>query len=115
MKDTRQNRIQSFAFVIGVCLAFCLCCFLILNCTDGTSVDESIKLKNRINPNNASAASMARLPGIGISRAEAIIAYRDSFRETNQNNQAFLNCDDLQNVKGIGPKTVQNIEEWLEF
>jgi outer membrane protein assembly factor BamB len=28
---------------------------------------------------------------------------------------AFQNCDDLQKVKGIGPKTVENIREWLKF
>ena len=56
-----------------------------------------------------------RLPGIGISRAEAIVAYCQDFSKENGNNKAFRNCDDLQKVKGIGPKTTADICEWLKF
>ena len=58
---------------------------------------------------------MVRLRGIGFSRARAIVAYRKDFSGKGGNSPAFRNCDDLQKVKGIGPKTVQSISEWLKF
>jgi competence ComEA-like helix-hairpin-helix protein len=74
-----------------------------------------IVLDDKINPNNATAASLARLPNIGHSRAQAIIAYKESFAVKNGDITVFRNCNDLQKVKGIGPKTVQNINKWLRF
>jgi len=43
------------------------------------------------------------------------MAYRKGFSEKNGNCQAFETTDDLQKVKGIGPKTVENISKWLKF
>jgi competence ComEA-like helix-hairpin-helix protein len=74
-----------------------------------------IGLDEKINPNDAPLASLVRLPGIGIGKASAIVAYRRDFSEQNDNKAAFENCDDLQKVKGIGPKTIENISEWLIF
>ena len=115
LEEGRQNRIQSFAFVIAV--AACVCfsiCFAALSFA-GLEKSQEVRLESRINPNNAPAASLVRLPGIGISRARAIVAYRDDFTEQGRGKRAFQNCNDLQNVKGIGPKTSQNISEWLKF
>jgi DNA uptake protein ComE-like DNA-binding protein len=55
------------------------------------------------------------LPGIGIVKAGAIVAYRENFSREAGNNPAFRNCDDLQRVRGIGPKTAQDIDQWLKF
>ncbi len=111
----RQKRIQSFAFVIGVCVAFCLSVgFVALNLT-GFGQSYEIKLDGKINPNEAPVASLIRLPGIGLARAGAIVAYRKSFREKEGNSPAFRDCNDLQKVRGIGPKTAQNINAWLRF
>jgi len=74
-----------------------------------------IGLDDKINPNDAPAASLARLPNIGFVRAAAIVAYRENFNEKNSESQPFQNCNDLQKVRGIGPKTVQNISQWLKF
>jgi competence ComEA-like helix-hairpin-helix protein len=117
MKQARQNRIQSFAFVISVSLAVCFSFGFISNLgRDELAPDRSdIELEGRINPNNAPIESLIRLPGMGISRAGAIVAYRDGFNEKNAGSPAFKNCDDLQKVRGIGPKTVQTISEWLKF
>ena len=113
--DTKQKRIQSFAFVIAasVCVLFSIC-FAVLSLA-GLQESCEIELDKQINPNNAPLASLVRLPGIGIGRAGAIVAYRENFREQANNGPAFRNCDDLQKVKGIGPKTVQNMCEWLKF
>ena len=115
MTEVRQNRIQSFAFVISasVCVLLSLC-FVVSSLSELQQSCE-VELDEKINPNDAPAASLLRLPGIGIGRAEAIVAYRANSSEKNGNRAAFETIDDLQKVKGIGPKTVQNISEWLKF
>jgi len=51
--------------------------------------------------NKADANTIAKeLTGIGLSRAQAIVAYREK-------NGAFKSVDDLRKVKGIGAKTLE--------
>lgn len=51
--------------------------------------------------NTADAATIAKeLQGIGLSRAQAIVAYREK-------NGAFRNADDLRKIKGIGAKVLE--------
>ena len=53
-----------------------------------------------VNVNTASAEEIAdNLKGIGLSKAQKIIEYRDA-------NGAFGHIDELVNVKGIGVRTV---------
>jgi competence protein ComEA len=53
-----------------------------------------------VNVNSASAEQISEnLKGIGLSKAQAIVAYREA-------NGSFLHVDELVNVKGIGIKTV---------
>ena len=113
--DTGQKKIQSFAFclAVSVCVLFSVC--FVISGLAGLWQSCEIELDERINPNVAPVTSLVRLPGIGIGRAGAIVAYRENFSERNSNKPAFQNCDDLQKVKGIGPKTVQNISQWLKF
>lgn len=113
MNQARQESIQSFAFVIGACVAIGLCFGLTLNpkADDSASRHNRMEWESRINPNNASAESLARLPGLGPGRAGAIVAYRDSHRDS----PAFRDSEDLQNVRGIGPGTVVRIDDWIEF
>lgn len=113
--DTRQNRIQSFAFVIAVSVSVCLSVYFVSLSTVGAGESCEMELQSRINPNNAPPASLVRLSGIGISRANAIITYREDFSKKEANKLAFVNPDDLQKVKGIGPKTAENISQWLKF
>ena len=120
MMEAGQNKIQSFAFVTAVFVSVCFSMGIVSNLVGfgsafGPPQAGEIKLESRINPNDASAASLVRLPGIGIGKAGAIVAYRDNFSEQDGNSPAFRNRDDLQKVKGIGPKTVQNISKWLKF
>ena len=112
MKYVEQNRIQSFAFIISICLAVCCSFGFASKLEQGQS---KIELDSRINPNNTPIESLVRLPGLGPGRAGAIVVYREDFDEKTAGSPAFQNCDDLQKVKGIGPKTVQNIRELLKF
>lgn len=109
-----QNRTRSFAFVISVCIC---ALFSVVFISDFRTFKppSRINLEGRINPNYAPVASLIRLPGIGVSRAHAIVTYREEFGKKDGDSPAFRNSDDLQKVKGIGPKTVQNISKWLKF
>lgn len=69
----------------------------------------------RINPNTAPIGSLIRLPGIGATRARAIVAHRDAVREKTGSEIAFHISDDLQQIKGIGPGTVADVVDWLAF
>lgn len=113
--EVRQSRIQSFAFAISIFL--CALFSIGFGISNLAAVRESsgIELEDRINPNDASIASMVRLPGIGVARAEAIVACREYLVKEDGNSRAFRSSDDLQKVRGIGPKTAQNISEWLKF
>ncbi|MFZ0033367.1 MAG: helix-hairpin-helix domain-containing protein [Sedimentisphaerales bacterium] len=113
--DTSQNKIQSFAFCLALGAAACLSICFAGSGLGRLEQPSKIRLESRVNPNYAPPASLARLPGIGAGRAKAITAYRENFREKNSGSRAFRNCDDLQKVKGIGPKTAENISQWLKF
>ena len=54
----------------------------------------------RIDINRAGAAELEKLPRIGPKTAERILAFRDAYG-------AFRTVNDLQQVKGIGPKTLE--------
>lgn len=55
---------------------------------------------NTVNVNTASPEEIAQgLKGVGLSKAEAIVRYRDA-------NGKFKHIDELINVKGIGMRTV---------
>lgn len=118
MTETRQEKIQSFAFVVSevVCLALTTGIvtsgFISYSSTIG---GNEITLDDKINPNYAPVASLARLPGIGCVRARAIVAYRQDFFARKGGNLSFRGCNDLKKVRGIGPKTAQNIGQWLRF
>jgi len=68
--------------------------------------------RQRINPNTASMASLVRLPGIGKARAMDIIHYRQNQKP---DEPVFLSARDLENIRGIGPKTAAALEPWLTF
>ena len=56
----------------------------------------------KVNINTADESELDTLPGVGPSRATAIIDYR-------KKHGPFDRCDDIMEVYGIGPKTVENI------
>lgn len=60
----------------------------------------------RMNLNTADAALLQRLPRIGPALAGRIIAYR-------QDRGPFTRVSQVVNVRGIGDKTLEKIQEWL--
>lgn len=62
---------------------------------------KSISQSAMVNVNTASAELMAEsLNGIGMTRAEAIVAYREA-------NGAFTSVEQLLEVKGVGEKVLE--------
>lgn len=57
-----------------------------------------------VNINTAQAGSLVDLPGIGASRADAIVQYR-------ADNGPFSTCESLDNVSGIGPATLAALRD----
>jgi competence ComEA-like helix-hairpin-helix protein len=111
--EIEQNKVQSFAFVIAAGAAVCFSVGFVVNGLAGPGQSSQVWLDSRINPNEAPVASLVRLPGIGTVRTAAIVAYRENFGSAD--NPAFRDCNDLQKVHGIGPKTAQDICQWLKF
>jgi competence protein ComEA len=70
---------------------------------DGQSVRE---WPLRIDPNTASWPELAALPGIGETLARRIVAHR-------QKSGPFSDVDMLQEVKGVGPKKLQEARPFL--
>lgn len=64
---------------------------------------------NPVNINTADAPSIAgALKNIGLKKAQAIVDYRNK-------NGAFKSLDDVDNVPGIGAKTLEKIKADLLF
>ena len=64
------------------------------------------EVSGKVNLNTASASELDSLPGIGPAYAQRIIDYRDS-------NGGFSVIEDVQNVKGIGPKTFEKMKDLI--
>jgi competence ComEA-like helix-hairpin-helix protein len=58
-----------------------------------------------LDPNRASAPQLEALPGIGPTRAAAIVAHRSR--------TPFRRIEDLESVHGIGPATRRRLSPWL--
>ncbi|UEX91068.1 helix-hairpin-helix domain-containing protein [Staphylococcus ratti] len=59
-----------------------------------------------INLNLAKESDLVEVPGIGPSKAQAIIMYRDE-------KGAFKSVEDLKEVKGIGEKTFERLKDYF--
>lgn len=69
-----------------------------------TSKDSEGVKDGKINLNKADEATLTTLSGIGTSKAQSIIAYR-------QENGNFQSIEDLKKVTGIGDKTFEKLKD----
>ena len=67
-------------------------------------------LADRLDPNTATAAELGVLPGLGPSKAGAIVEYRDSVTPP-----AYRELNDLTRVRGIGPAIAAKLAPYLAF
>lgn len=61
-----------------------------------------------IDINNASAELLAELPGIGETRAQAIVEERET-------NGPFESAEDLARVSGVGTATIERFRDQISF
>ncbi len=105
--------LQSIGLVVCSCLSVAVAMCLGARVLVGNDA-RVVYPQEKVNPNTAPVGSLIRLPGIGLTRARAIAAHRDAVRQ--ETDGAAFDCpEDLERIKGIGPKTAQEIAEWLEF
>lgn len=69
-----------------------------------TGMTAQVQQDNRININTADEAQLTMLTGIGATRAQAIIAYREE-------NGSFAAIEDIMNVQGIKEGTFAKIKD----
>ncbi len=71
------------------------------------SPEATTKQSGKIKLSTATQAELESLPGIGPSKAKAIIDYRET--------HPFKSVNDLDKVKGIGPKTLEKLKPLIEL
>jgi len=69
-----------------------------------SSQPAKVTAGQKININTAGSAQLQRLPGVGPSKAQAIIDYRDA-------NGGFSTIDEIKRVKGIGDATFNGFRD----
>ncbi len=72
-------------------------------------------LQRTIDPDTASFASLQRLPGIGPSRAAAVVMWRTRYQKLHPDSPAFLKLSDLHHIRGFGPATLRRLAPYLRF
>jgi competence protein ComEA len=65
-------------------------------------------LRGKLNLNTATSDQLQMLPGVGPSKADRVVAWR-------QKNGGFKRIADLRKVKGFGYKTLKKLEPFLDI
>ncbi|HFH9947582.1 TPA: helix-hairpin-helix domain-containing protein [Streptococcus suis] len=79
---------------------------VVASTTASSAMSPEEKSTSLVNLNTATEADLQTISGIGAKRAADIIAYREA-------NGGFKSVDDLNNVSGIGDKTMESIRPYV--
>ncbi|RRR60410.1 ComEA family DNA-binding protein [Streptococcus suis] len=79
---------------------------VVTSTTASSAMSPEEKSTSLVNLNTATEADLQTISGIGAKRATDIIAYREA-------NGGFKSVDDLNNVSGIGDKTMESIRPYV--
>ncbi len=113
--DPARRQEQSLGVLVGICLAFLLALGWAGQTLHHQAQDGVLHPPEKINPNEAPLGSLMRLPGVGLTRARAIVDHRNRPADQSAPRPAFADGQDLQRIKGFGPATVEDILPWLQF
>lgn len=114
-REAAGERVQVSAFILSVIVCALFSLAQVILDLRGAGEGARIEWEEKINPNAAPFASLMRLPGIGYSRAAAIVQYRENALDRDVSGPVFKTNEDLVKVRGLGPKTVESLSAWLEF
>ena len=90
---------------IGRTVAVGLLCGLVALPLGGRCFAAAGTEAGRVDLNTASVEELARLPGIGPAKAQAIVEYRSD--------EPFRKAEDLRKVKGIGDKLYEQLKDQI--
>ena len=93
---------QRFGKVLAMAV---LCGFALAGTAAVAAPAKPAEAGARVNVNTATAGELARLPGIGPSKAQAIVDHRAK--------EPFAKLEDLRKVKGIGDKLLESLREQI--
>lgn len=96
MQETKSPRARRLATILTQ--ATVAMAMVVALAGSGAAADAA-----KINVNSASVEELASLPGIGASKAAAIVAEREK--------KPFASVADLERVRGIGLKTVEDLQD----
>ena len=81
------------------------------NSENGFIPNDSQELQTntcKVNINTADIEELVKLPGIGETKAKAVIAYREAFG-------GFVSIEEIMEVKGIGQATYDKIKDLISI
>ena len=110
-----KTAVQARSFLILSAVALAAGLFWSSAVMWSADAEQQSTVQNYINPNHACRASLVRLPGIGRVTAEKIISYRRDCRKQNPDCPAFERLNDLRKVDGIGEKTIEKVDQYIEI
>ena len=115
---TTPQRAVILAIVLGVFVYLCTrFAFQYTYISNPQPLDGSraAELADRLDPNIATQAQLAAIPGVGEKLAATVLEFRERYVRENSGKLAFSEPRDLLRVRGIGAARMDSMKEYLMF